>query len=113
MRPISRPGFCGPLSPISNGLAPVLGAGPRSGAPGRRISRRLLDQRSRASAEGTGEACPAWGGGGHARLPLAHKETEMTILEEQEAQRKPLVEMSWDPITRIVGSLGIYTKIDF
>src|SRR5687768_10979634 len=24
-----------------------------------------------------------------------------------------LVEMSWDPITRIVGSLGIHTKIDF
>src|SRR5579884_1018252 len=24
-----------------------------------------------------------------------------------------LVEMSWDPMTRIVGSLGIYTKIDF
>jgi hydrogenase large subunit len=29
-----------------------------------------------------------------------------------EAARK-LVDMSWDPITRIVGSLGIYTKIDF
>ena len=31
------------------------------------------------------------------------------------AARKPenLVEMSWDPITRIVGSLGIHTKIDF
>jgi hydrogenase large subunit len=29
-------------------------------------------------------------------------------------QAKPgLVEMNWDPITRIVGSLGIYTKIDF
>jgi hydrogenase large subunit len=27
--------------------------------------------------------------------------------------RGNLVEMSWDPITRIVGSLGIYTKIDF
>jgi hydrogenase large subunit len=27
--------------------------------------------------------------------------------------QKNLVEMSWDPITRIVGSLGIYTKIDF
>jgi hydrogenase large subunit len=27
--------------------------------------------------------------------------------------QKRLVEMSWDPITRIVGSLGIYTKIDF
>ena len=26
---------------------------------------------------------------------------------------KNLVEMAWDPITRIVGSLGIYTKIDF
>src|SRR5512146_2812370 len=24
-----------------------------------------------------------------------------------------VVEMNWDPITRIVGSLGIYTKIDF
>src|SRR5687767_11236265 len=24
-----------------------------------------------------------------------------------------LVEMDWDPITRIIGSLGIYTKIDF
>ncbi len=28
-------------------------------------------------------------------------------------QERRLVEMSWDPITRIVGSLGIYTKIDF
>jgi hydrogenase large subunit len=29
------------------------------------------------------------------------------------AAKSKLVEMSWDPITRIVGSLGIYTKIDF
>lgn len=29
------------------------------------------------------------------------------------APKKNLVEMSWDPITRIIGSLGIYTKIDF
>ncbi len=28
------------------------------------------------------------------------------------SQDKGLVEMAWDPITRIVGSLGIYTKID-
>src|SRR5690349_5209125 len=27
--------------------------------------------------------------------------------------REGLVEMHWDPITRIIGSLGIYTKIDF
>jgi len=26
---------------------------------------------------------------------------------------KPLVDMSWDPVTRIVGSLGIHTRIDF
>ena len=29
------------------------------------------------------------------------------------ATNSNLVEMAWDPITRIVGSLGIYTKIDF
>ncbi|HZX66297.1 MAG TPA: nickel-dependent hydrogenase large subunit [Myxococcales bacterium] len=28
-------------------------------------------------------------------------------------QGRKLVEMSWDPITRIIGNLGIYTKIDF
>lgn len=30
-----------------------------------------------------------------------------------QAATEGLVEMSWDPITRIVGSLGIYTKIDW
>ena len=37
------------------------------------------------------------------------------IPEPSQAKREPgqLVEMAWDPITRIVGSLGIYTKIDF
>ncbi len=29
------------------------------------------------------------------------------------AKSSNLVEMSWDPVTRIVGALGIYTKIDF
>ena len=29
------------------------------------------------------------------------------------AEQSGLTEMAWDPITRIVGSLGIYTKIDF
>ena len=32
---------------------------------------------------------------------------------EAPAKRRNLVEMNWDPITRIVGSLGIFTKIDF
>src|SRR6202047_4168624 len=38
--------------------------------------------------------------------------TTHTASETNNRQRR-LVEMSWDPITRIVGSLGIYTKIDF
>ena len=33
--------------------------------------------------------------------------------EDTPTQPSQLVEMSWDPMTRIVGSLGIYTKIDF
>jgi len=32
---------------------------------------------------------------------------------ETPSKRRNLVDMSWDPITRIVGSLGIFTKIDF
>jgi len=34
-------------------------------------------------------------------------------LTETTIKKRNLVEMSWDPITRIVGSLGIFTKIDF
>jgi hydrogenase large subunit len=36
-------------------------------------------------------------------------------LEKTETPSKPrnLVEMHWDPITRVIGSLGIFTKIDF
>ncbi len=33
--------------------------------------------------------------------------------KEEAAKTGQLVEMNWDPITRIVGSLGIFTKIDF
>jgi hydrogenase large subunit len=38
-----------------------------------------------------------------------------TVPGPQHTKKDPrtLVDMSWDPITRIVGSLGIYTKIDF
>jgi hydrogenase large subunit len=34
-------------------------------------------------------------------------------LPEVPQKKRNLVEMNWDPITRIVGSLGIFTKIDF
>ncbi len=39
--------------------------------------------------------------------------TITTPQTEVPAQSRKLVEMNWDPITRIVGSLGIFTKIDF
>jgi len=39
--------------------------------------------------------------------------TQVQDLQKLESNRGNLVEVAWDPITRIVGSLGIYTKIDF
>lgn len=39
--------------------------------------------------------------------------TMTTTTTEAPAKPRTLVEMNWDPITRIVGSLGIFTKIDF
>ena len=47
---------------------------------------------------------------GNQRTPMS----ETAPNERPETTRPPhLVERSWDPITRIVGSLGIHTKIDF
>ena len=38
----------------------------------------------------------------------------MATVEKTPQERQVVVkEMSWDPITRIVGSLGIHTEIDF
>jgi len=37
----------------------------------------------------------------------------LAIREEVTPESRNLVEMAWDPITRIVGNLGIYTKLDF
>jgi hydrogenase large subunit len=39
--------------------------------------------------------------------------TRVQTRERVEKQPENLVEMNWDPISRIVGNLGIYTKIDF
>jgi hydrogenase large subunit len=39
--------------------------------------------------------------------------TKVQELDALERERGNIVEVAWDPITRIVGSLGIYTKIDF
>jgi hydrogenase large subunit len=40
-------------------------------------------------------------------------ETATIPATDKRPQSGQIVEMSWDPITRIVGSLGLYTKIDF
>ena len=40
-------------------------------------------------------------------------ETATVSAPEKSSKPGNIVEMSWDPITRIVGSLGIFTKIDF
>ncbi|MDQ3740579.1 MAG: nickel-dependent hydrogenase large subunit, partial [Actinomycetota bacterium] len=37
----------------------------------------------------------------------------MAVRERVAPETRNIVDMSWDPITRIVGNLGIYTKIDF
>src|SRR6476469_4661108 len=37
----------------------------------------------------------------------------MATREEIKPEAGNIVDMSWDPVTRIVGNLGIYTKIDF
>jgi hydrogenase large subunit len=39
--------------------------------------------------------------------------TSVESLPDNSSKKRNLVEMNWDPITRIVGSLGIFTKIDF
>ena len=36
-----------------------------------------------------------------------------STITQTPSKTRTLVDMNWDPITRIVGSLGIYTKIDF
>ena len=39
--------------------------------------------------------------------------TTTQAMPQTPSGKRNLVEMNWDPITRIVGSLGIFTKIDF
>jgi hydrogenase large subunit len=39
--------------------------------------------------------------------------TAPAVRTGKESSSRKIVEMNWDPITRIVGSLGIFTKIDF
>src|SRR5271163_1287619 len=47
------------------------------------------------------------------QIESSKMETATTTATEKSSSAPHIVEMSWDPITRIVGSLGIFTKIDF
>src|SRR5215467_9057207 len=71
--PIRRPGFCGPRSPITNGLAPVLGARPLADAPGHRISRRIRKQSSNEAPPRTVEATARHGDVGTVRQVRAKR----------------------------------------
>src|SRR5262249_37867108 len=44
---------------------------------------------------------------------VARRHAHMATAETPHEQKILVKEMSWDPITRIVGSLGIHTEIDF
>ena len=44
---------------------------------------------------------------------LVRRRRSMATVETPQEQKVVVKEMSWDPITRIVGSLGIHTEIDF
>src|ERR1700727_2590968 len=53
---------------------------------------------------------------GAPRAPICSPATRRrgeTAMTTTAGGKNELTEMAWDPITRIVGSLGIYTKIDF
>jgi hydrogenase large subunit len=50
----------------------------------------------------------------HDRIERRNRMSTITApTSEAPTKQRKLVEMNWDPITRIVGSLGIFTKIDF
>src|SRR4051794_23234708 len=50
---------------------------------------------------------------GASRARTERKDERMATKERIKPEAGNVVDMSWDPITRIVGNLGIYTKIDF
>src|ERR687896_353564 len=47
------------------------------------------------------------------RRATSRRSCSMAVREEIRPEAGQVVDMAWDPITRIVGNLGIYTKIDF
>ena len=56
---------------------------------------------------------PGQGARDRIRQALVRRERSMATVETPQERQVLVKEMSWDPITRIVGSLGIHTEIDF
>ncbi len=75
-----------------SGASPVASSSPAPNAPGRSVPHPLRQRGWRDDVDDSQ----------YQRHPLI-----------DQRDNSDLVEMAWDPITRIVGSLGIYTKIDF
>src|SRR5262249_16782386 len=88
--------------------------------PGAKVSTRMATilgstvRTLRGFTEHTLDAEPKWRHRG-SELTTGYRPTWRGRVGERGTAKKTngLVEMNWDPVTRIVGSLGIYTKIDF
>ena len=90
--------------------------------PGARVSTLASGSTARPSGacggspQKTVDEEPKWRSPGQAAAHRLQGRVEVGDDGHQDTDVKDangLVEMAWDPITRIVGSLGIYTKIDF
>ena len=103
-----------PASPTSSCRSWTSRPGAKLSTDGRRRCTAGRSARCGSFTQASMNREPEWR---HPRAELSDASTELTperkpddVRHDQTAE---LVEMSWDPITRIVGSLGIHTKIDF
>src|SRR5262249_19209931 len=99
-----------------NGDQGGLGAGPLRGrqarTPGTRGREIARARRDECAAEER-ETHPSEEDAQSAVKRRNDMATATTTERKRASERGRLVEMVWDPITRIVGSLGLYTRIDF
>ena len=78
-----------------------------------RVIRRLRSHHQQDRQQGTEVAPQQRRAHDGLRAPVGELEAAMATREKVTPEAGQIVDMAWDPITRIVGNLGIYTKIDF
>src|ERR671915_6682 len=86
-----------------------VGCHPRFRASTARPSASCAGLRTRPSTRNRSGATTA----PNSRRATSRRSCSMAVREEIRPEAGQVVDMAWDPITRIVGNLGIYTKIDF